>query len=142
MYCLFWCVLWKNNGFTQYPQSLNERWKWGYECNRPTGCNARRSKYYTLDCATFQPHSSVYIFVYLLNVSIYPICHHIMVHSYKTQAQVKQFPERWWKRKPLKMLFVYGKQVFSLVYIFMLFTFLLYTGVRKMKLQANRNRLF
>lgn len=30
----------------------------------------------------FQPHSCVF-FVYLLNVSIYPIYQHIMVHSYE-----------------------------------------------------------
>lgn len=80
-----------------------------------------------------------------------PITHIKWCTVTKAKAKVKQFSKRWWKRKPLKMLFVYmdGKQRFFLsplvVYIFMLFTSALYTnthGVRKMKLQANRNRLF
>lgn len=90
--------------------------------------------------ASFQPHSCVFR-LSLLNVSIYPICHPHNGAQLQTQAKVKQFPKKWWKRKPLKMLFVYEAGFRSCYIIFMLFTSL-YTGVRKMKLQANRNRLF
>lgn len=88
--------------------------------------------------AAFQPHFCVFRLspqcLYLPNLPSHNGA------QLQTKVKVKQFPERWWKRKPLKMLFVCEAGFLS-CYIFMLFTSL-YTGVRKMKLQANRNRLF
>lgn len=113
-----------------------------YGCNRPTGCNARGSEYcinvYTHThhhrLVTFsKPHLLCFPFIstkmslYLPNLP--PITHIKWCTVTKAKAKVKQFSKRWWKRKPLKMLFVYGwkAEVFPpLVYIFMLFTSALY----------------
>lgn len=39
----------------------------------------------------------------------------------QTKVKVKQFPKRWWKRKPLKMLFVYEAGFLSCLYIHVIY---------------------
>lgn len=125
--------LWKNNGYTQYPQSLKIVRKMRVYIiiagQHHTGCNARRTKYYTLDRSISTTFLCVFRLSLLKCLFTQFVPHHIMVHSYNTKPKVKQFPKRWWKRKPLKMLFVlYGSRFSTLFLLFIYSCYLpLYT---------------